>query len=179
MKQILTNEKLSCSVSDDHIYITRYGRTFDVTSGSVGASDKQFTFINAKVGEGERTFVIEHAFSITNVIKAFQNGEKASDHVKMWSVEDFCELITKSYMQATARYYAADELLDLKNNEWLAEREQPIDRDSFMESIMLQGIEPRKDGTLKLWCKADDLFSGHNIIVRLNPDLTLNDAELA
>lgn len=175
----MENRKFSCSVSDDHIYITRYGRTFDVTSGMVGADDRQFTFINAKVGNGERTFVIEHAFSITNVIKAFQNGEKASDHVKMWSAEDFCELITKSYMQATARYYAANELLDLKNNEWLAEREQPIDRDSFMESIMLQGIEPRKDGTLKLWCKADDLFSGYSIIVRLNPDFTLVDTELA
>ena len=179
MNQILTSKKLSCSVNDDHIYITRYGKIFDVTSGSVGADDRQFTFINAEVGNGERTFVIEHAFTISNVIKAFQNGEKASDHVKMWSVEDFCELITKSYMQATARYYAADELLDLKNNEWLAEREQPIDRDSFMKSIKLQGVEPRKDGILKLWCKADDLFFGHSIIVSLNPDLTLNDAGLA
>ena len=37
----------------------------------------------------------------------------------MWSLEDFCELVTKKYMQFLARLYAADSMLSLKNNEWL------------------------------------------------------------
>ena len=110
MEPIL-NKKFLCTAEDDHIYITRYGKIFDVTSGTVGASDKQFMFINTKVGNGERTFVIEHEFTISNVIKAFQSGEKARDHERKWSVED--------------------------------------------------------------------MFSGHGIVVWLNPDFTLNSAELS
>ena len=178
MEPIL-NSKFLCTAEDDHIYITRYGKTFDVTSGTVGASDKQLTFINTDVGVGERTFVIEHAFTISNVIKAFQSGEKASDHERMWSVEEFCELITKSYMQATARFYAADELLNMKNEEWLKNNEQPVERDDFMNNIVLQGVEKFKTGALRLWCDAGDMFSGHGIVVWLNPDFTLINAELS
>ena len=177
MKLYFTNNKFLCSANEDHIFIERYGKTFDVSSGTVG--DRLMTFICTEVGTEERTFVIEHAFTIPNVIKAFQSGEKASDRERMWSVEDFCELITKSYMQATARYYAADGLLDMKNSEWLRDREQPIDRDAFMKSIELQGVELCRDGSLKLWCNAGDLFSGHSIVVRLNPDFTLDDTELS
>ncbi|MBR1855415.1 MAG: DUF2262 domain-containing protein [Lachnospiraceae bacterium] len=179
MKLFFTNNKFLCSANEDHIFIERYGKTFDVSSGTVGPSDQLMTFISVEVGTGERTFVIEHAFTIPDVIKAFQNGEKASDRERMWDVESFCELITKSYMQATARYYAADGLLDLKNSEWLGDRELQIDRDAFMESIELEGIESCRDGSLRLWCRAENLFSGHSIVVRLNPDFTLDDTELS
>lgn len=178
-EQLFKNDKFSCSAEEDHIFIEYYGKTFDVTSGTVGASDKLMTFISTEVGDGERTFVIEHGFTIPNVIKAFQNGEKASDKERMWSAEDFCELAVRGYMQAAARYYAADGLLDLKNSEWLEEDEQPIDRDSFMKRIELQETEQRSDGIIELWCNDGDLFFGHSIIVYLNPDFTMKDTELA
>ncbi len=178
MEQILVNEKLSCSVSDDHIYINRYGKTFDVYSGEL-MGDCRVTFISTDVG-GRKMICAddENVFNIANAVKAFQSGSKASSGKRMLSPEEFCELVTKKYMQFIARLYAAESMLSLKNNEWLSEGEQPIDTETFMERIRLQGIEPCQNGNLKLWCDAGDMFSGHSIAVRLNPDFTLDHTEL-
>ena len=172
MEQILVNEKLSCSVSDDHIYINRYGKTFDVYSGEL-MGDCPVTFICTDVG-GRKTICAddENVFNIADAVRAFQSGSMASSGKRMFSPEGFCELVTKKYMQFIARLYAAENMLSLKNNEWLGEGEQPIDMETFMERIRLQGIEPCRNGDLKLWCDAGDMFSGHSIAVRLDPDFT-------
>ena len=67
-------------------------------------------------------------------------------------------------MDASCRSCAADELLETKNDSWLEEDEDPLDRKTFMDRLILKRVEFDIDA-VTLWYGDDDMFWGHSVTV--------------
>ena len=78
----------------------------------------------------------------------------------------------------TARKFAAQELLDLKNNTWLEKDEEPLTAEEFAERLVLAEVISMGD-IVEFWFDDDDIFWGHQVRVDLHPDGTPDCAELA
>jgi len=61
--------------------------------------------------------------------------------------------------------YAVDELLSLKNQDWLDEDESPVTPEQFKSRMTLQSISIDRDGTIEFWHDDGDLFWGHSIMI--------------
>ena len=59
--------------------------------------------------------------------------------------------------------YAVSELLELKNDTWLDDNEQPLTAQQFKDRMSLQSISIRDDGAFDFWHDDGDLFWGHTI----------------
>ena len=55
-------------------------------------------------------------------------------------------------------------LLELKNDGWLEDGEQPLSADDFWGRVKLQSITVRADGSFEFWYDDGDLFWGHSIM---------------
>jgi hypothetical protein len=75
--------------------------------------------------------------------------------------------------------FSASRLTDIKNTSWLEDGEEPISEQSFIQKIELEAINAYSDGSFDLFFLDNELFLGHSIIVNVNSDLTLEDAEIA
>ena len=73
--------------------------------------------------------------------------------------------------------YAAGELLELKNDNWLGEDENPISKAEFINRMQLNSITTYTDGDFDFWHYDGDLFWGHSIQVSgsLSEGLTCAD----
>ena len=77
------------------------------------------------------------------------------------------------------RAYAADHMLDTAND-WLDNAgEEPITADRFADRITLSGLAFRNDGSIEAYYDDGDIFWGHCIIVRMDKNGTVKDAEIA
>ena len=74
--------------------------------------------------------------------------------------------------------FAADALLDLKNDAWLGDGEKPIDMHGFVSRIFVASVGVRDDGA-NIYFHDGDLFRGHSIIVQLDQSMTPIDADIA
>lgn len=74
--------------------------------------------------------------------------------------------------------YAADRLLELKNDCWLDDDEKLMTKDEFVRAISLETLEINEAGCYSFWFEDGDIFGGHVIIVTGDKD-GLNDAEIA
>ncbi|MGL6312412.1 DUF2262 domain-containing protein [Vibrio sp. WXL103] len=61
--------------------------------------------------------------------------------------------------------FAAEELLELKNDAWLEEGEPEVTKDQFIEKMKLESITVYPDGEFEFWHHDGDLFWGHSIQV--------------
>lgn len=59
--------------------------------------------------------------------------------------------------------YAVQELLHLKNDNWLGDNESPLTPDQFKSRMTLQSISIHPDGDFEFWHDDGDLFWGHSI----------------
>ncbi|PHV09947.1 DUF2262 domain-containing protein [Chitinimonas sp. BJB300] len=73
--------------------------------------------------------------------------------------------------------YAADELLELKNDNWLGEDESPLSKAAFINRMQLNSITAYPHGDFDFWHHDGDLFWGHSIQVSgsLSEGLTCAD----
>ena len=78
----------------------------------------------------------------------------------------------------SARAFCASKLLRLKNETWLEDQEEPITRETFIETLELEGITAFSDGSFSLYFDENDIFWGHSIVVDVE-DNVLIDANLA
>ena len=78
----------------------------------------------------------------------------------------------------TARKFAAQKLLDLKNNTWLEKDEEPLTAEEFAERLVLAEVISMGD-IVEFWFDDDDIFWGHRVRVDLHPVGTPDCAELA
>ncbi len=75
--------------------------------------------------------------------------------------------------------YAVQELLELKNDVWLAEGESKITGEEFVSRMELQSISVSPNGDFEFWHNDDDLFRGHAIDVRGNVNDGPTDAGIS
>jgi hypothetical protein len=74
-----------------------------------------------------------------------------------------------------ARDYAADRLLELKNDSWLDEDEVEISRAEFISRMQIASISINQNGDFHLWYEDGGLFFGHLILVSGNLERGLSD----
>lgn len=66
------------------------------------------------------------------------------------------------------RSFAVEQLLPLKNDNWLDEDEAELTPDQFEERMALESITVRADGSFDFWHSDGDLFWGHAIQISGN-----------
>lgn len=59
--------------------------------------------------------------------------------------------------------YAIAQLLELKNENWLNDDEDPVGKKEFLDRMNLQSITVYPDGSFDFWHSDGDLFYGHSI----------------
>lgn len=79
---------------------------------------------------------------------------------------------------AAARLYAAEELLELKNDFWLNDDEEEVSEESFVARMELESLTLGADGAATLWYADGDLFGGHTICVEQGGDGEFSSAEM-
>ena len=86
-----------------------------------------------------------------------------------------------SWKQRTVklRAYAAGHMLDTAND-WLGDAdEEPITAEQFADRITLSELAFRNDGSIEAYYDDGDIFWGHCIIVRMDKNGNIEDAEIA
>lgn len=74
--------------------------------------------------------------------------------------------------------YAVQELLALKNDSWLDEREKPLKPDEFKSRMKLESITVGNDGEFDFWHNDGELFWGHMIQVSGSLERGLSHADI-
>lgn len=76
-----------------------------------------------------------------------------------------------------ARLVAAEELLDIYNQEW--NDGKPLTEQEFIDRLTLDDINIAADGNAELFYKDDDLFAGHTVLVTVDAAGNFADADVA
>ena len=79
---------------------------------------------------------------------------------------------------ARIRSFAAEKLLDLKNEVWLDDDESEVSALEFARRLDLQSIVIEDDGSFTFWFGDDGLFAGHSITVSGTVEGGLKDAKI-
>jgi hypothetical protein len=86
-----------------------------------------------------------------------------------------CERVAKlvleleSHLQA-AKEYAVKGLLEIKNESWLEDDEEPSTSEQFKHRMVIESIDINSDGEVSFYHNDGDLFWGHCILVTMNSD---------
>lgn len=80
-------------------------------------------------------------------------------------------------LEPEARQLAADELLDIYNEEW--NDDDPLSAEEFMTRLTLEDIGIAADGSAELFYQDGGLFAGHAVLVSLDADGNLDNADIA
>lgn len=84
-----------------------------------------------------------------------------------------------SELDRQLRAYAAGHMLDTAND-WLGDADEgPITADQFADRITLSGLAFRNDGSIEAYYDDGNIFWGHCIIVRMDKNGAVKDAEIA
>lgn len=79
---------------------------------------------------------------------------------------------------AAAADHAVAELLELKNESWLAEGEEPVTPEEFRLRMRLSGIVFDQDGEVTFYHEDGDLFWGHSIEVAMDAEGDFHHADI-
>jgi len=85
---------------------------------------------------------------------------------------------------ASAKAFAVDKLLHLKNDGWLGEdedgeEEQPLNADQFRSRMCLTAVSFAQDGTSEWFYNDGDLFWGHTIVLTMDQSGQFHGANIA
>ena len=78
-----------------------------------------------------------------------------------------------------ARRYAADALLELRNEDWLPQDTPPITATELEQSFSVGACDISPDGTATLYMSDGGQFGGHSVLVSLDADGGFWDVKLA
>ena len=78
-----------------------------------------------------------------------------------------------------AKKYAARELIEAKNDNWLEEDELPITESQFMETIEFDGILAFSDDSFQIFFDDGKLFAGHHIVVDVDKKFNFEGVDIA
>jgi|GEM_PF-3662931 len=74
-----------------------------------------------------------------------------------------------------ARSYACDDLLETLNQSWIEEGDRPISERRFIKRLLLTEISISRCDSFSLYYDDDDMFWGHVVEVRFNPDHSISE----
>ncbi len=77
-----------------------------------------------------------------------------------------------------ARDYAVEQLLDLKNESWLDEDEEPVTAEQFQARMELRGLVFSRNGEVTFYHRDGDLFYGHSIQIAMDAADRFIDADI-
>ncbi len=75
--------------------------------------------------------------------------------------------------------YAAAELLDLKNEEWIDEDEKPLTKSEFKAGLTVSEILLFAGSSFQLFLDDNDMFWGHHIVVDVDETGAFTGASIA
>jgi hypothetical protein len=77
-----------------------------------------------------------------------------------------------------AKEYAAQKLLELKNETWIDDDEQPLTTEQFQQRMVLESISIDSEGEISFYHNDGDLFWGHCILVTMDSANNFIDADI-
>lgn len=75
--------------------------------------------------------------------------------------------------------YAASEMLEIKNDTWLEEDQDPITTSEFVEGISMEGVTAFSDGSFETYFNDGDIFWGHSIVVGIDEEFNFTNADIS
>ncbi|MGL5062468.1 MAG: DUF2262 domain-containing protein [Microcoleus sp.] len=86
-----------------------------------------------------------------------------------------CQLVI---YDENAKKYAARELLELKNQTWLDENEEPLTMEKFKSCMILESLVISSEGDVQFYYNDGDLFWGHYILIAMDSSDLFVDADI-
>ncbi len=77
-----------------------------------------------------------------------------------------------------AKEYAAQKLLELKNETWIDDDERPLTTEQFQQRMVLESISIDSNGEISFYHNDGDLFLGHCILVNMDSANNFIDADI-
>ena len=82
-------------------------------------------------------------------------------------------------MLSAAKGYAAEKLLDLRNEGWGEENSSEISEEEFISNLVCFSITLYPTQNVEIIFRAGDLFSGHVVLISANMQGRFSDASIA
>ena len=83
----------------------------------------------------------------------------------------------ENYAENT-KYYAVEKLLELKNEGWLDENEEPLTPKQFKTRMVLKSISIWLEGDVEFYHNDGNLFLGHCILITMDKSDRFIDADI-
>lgn len=64
-----------------------------------------------------------------------------------------------------AKAFVTDDLLEIKNSDWLNEDQEPLSHDEFSQELQLEGLNAHAEQQWQVWFSPNELLFGHHISV--------------
>jgi hypothetical protein len=77
-----------------------------------------------------------------------------------------------------AKDFAASRLLKLKNENWLEDNQKALEADEFKACLEVESATMFGDGDCELYLRDGNLFGGHSVLLRWDPQRGYYDADL-
>lgn len=78
----------------------------------------------------------------------------------------------------TIKKYCADSLLEDKNDGWADTEEEKVTEEEFKDRLQLDTIKIESDGGLEIVFQDGDLFAGHWVVVKTDPEYRFDYADI-
>jgi hypothetical protein len=134
------------------IGILRYEAEYDWYEGQIKVQQSAISIRLSIEEEGELAFVCRRA---TNFVVELES------HVQ------------------SAKEYAVERLLELKNETWIEENEEPSTPEQFKHRMVIESILIDSEGEVFFYHKDGNLFWGHCILVTMNSENNFISVEIA
>ena len=86
---------------------------------------------------------------------------------------EICTWLQKSYEMCKA--YSANELINLKNENWLKKDEESWRKDAFLDELKLEGVTVSEDYSFEV-SYDNDVFWGNFVVVRIDSEYQFDEA---
>lgn len=173
LSRIYQHAAACCSKLPGTLEIPEKDVTFSLKNRSVMAiTSEQFQY-NSENEDFETTFTFGDTAIGLSVCDLPENEKSTAfslaQRSEAWLVSNIEKL----------KDYAAAELLELKNEEWMDEDEKPLTESEFKAGLTVSEILVFADGSFQLFLDDNDMFWGHHIILDVDANGALTGSGIA
>jgi hypothetical protein len=142
----------SADIVHPRLGLLRYNNKYDCYEGQITLQQVSISFSFVKDDESEIELILD---SINRFV----------DHLGIYT--------------ENAKNYAVEKLLELKNETWLDEDEEPLTPEQFKIRMILESIDISSKGDVAFFYNDGDLFFGHCILIKMDSNNRFIDSEIA